>query len=411
MLTRERDLRTGHSVWEDEDKTDLSCAPLTADTSADVMIVGAGISGAMIADALTEAGLSVVVADRRPPLEGSTTASTALLQYEIDTPLINLREMIGEEDAVRAWRRARLALDGLGARLRDMDITEVTRRDSLYLAGNVLDADGLKAEGEARRSAGIETRFLDADELKARFGIERDAALLGYDNLAVDPRQMAAGFLEAAAARGARIFAPTVVSKVEPEADRIRAITQDGPVVTCRHLVLATGYELPFCVPTEGHSIASTWAIATVPQPQNLWPEECFVWEASDPYLYMRTTPDGRIICGGEDEDISDAATRDTLMPAKTEMLRRKLKRLFPQIDTTVDFAWSGAFGLSDTGLPHIGEVPGMPGCWSVLGFGGNGITYSRIASEILRAAFTGHDDPDTDLYAFKDAARVRDGR
>ena len=49
------------------------------------------------------------------------------------------------------------------------------------------------------------------------------------------------------------------------------------------------------------------------------------IWEASDPYLYIRTTPDGRVICGGEDEDFADDEKRDALIPRKTATLRRKL--------------------------------------------------------------------------------------
>jgi hypothetical protein len=60
--------------------------------------------------------------------------------------------------------------------------------------------------------------------------------------------------------------------------------------------------------------VISNWAIATVPQRRRLWPEECMIWEASDPYLCLRTTPDGRIICGGEDERFSDEAARDHLL-------------------------------------------------------------------------------------------------
>ena len=54
------------------------------------------------------------------------------------------------------------------------------------------------------------------------------------------------------------------------------------------------------------------------------------------------------------------------------------------------------------TGLPTIGEIPGHRNCWAALGYGGNGITYSRIAAEIIRSALTGEPDADADLYAFK---------
>ena len=60
------------------------------------------------------------------------------------------------------------------------------------------------------------------------------------------------------------------------------------------------------------------------------------------------------------------------------------------------------SFGETATGLPTIGEIPGHRNCWAALGYGGNGITYSRIAAEIIRTALTGGSDPDADLYAFK---------
>ncbi len=62
---------------------------------------------------------------------------------------------------------------------------------------------------------------------------------------------------------------------------------------------------------------------------------------------------------------------------------------------------WAGAFGTTETGLPSIGAIPKQQNCYAVLGFGGNGITYSRIAADILSAEFAGKPDPDADLYAF----------
>ena len=78
-----------------------------------MLVIGAGITGAMVADALAQAGFGVIVVDRRGPAKGSTAASTALVQYEIDQPLTRLSRQIGPRDAVRAWRRTRLAVDAL----------------------------------------------------------------------------------------------------------------------------------------------------------------------------------------------------------------------------------------------------------------------------------------------------------
>lgn len=178
------------------------------------------------------------------------------------------------------------------------------------------------------------------------------------------------------------------------------AHTRDG-WISCRTLVFATGYEFPSFVPLAGHRLLSTYAIATAPQPRRLWPGE-MVWEASDPYLYCRTTPDGRAIIGGEDEDFVDEERRDAVLAEKAATLAAKAGKLFPKLDTTPAFAWAGTFGGSETGLPTIGPIPDHPACWAVLGYGGNGTVFSRLAAEMIRTAVAGGTDPDADLFAFR---------
>jgi glycine/D-amino acid oxidase-like deaminating enzyme len=405
--THHRDLRTGRSVWEGRRLPPLAGGPLGRRRAADVLVVGAGISGAMVAEALSEAGLRVLVVDRRRPLAGSTSASTALLQYDLDLPLLHLARRIGQARAVRVWRRSKLALDALRERVRRLSIdADCVERDSLYLDGDVLDAAELKQEGDARRRAGFEVSFLPSRTVAAEYGIRGRSGLLSRGNLAADPRRLANGFLRAAVARGACVAWPVEVTSVDPRANRVRALTSDGKTLEARHLVFATGYELPKGVPRAGHAIASTWAIATKPQPRRLWPGRCFIWEASDPYLYVRVDPEGRVLCGGEDEPFADAAARDALLPAKTRALERRLHALLPGIDPRAELAWCGSFGASATGTPSIGPVPGLAHCYAVLGYGGNGITFSALAAQVLRSRILGATDPDADLFAFGRARR-----
>jgi len=89
-----------------------------------------------------------------------------------------------------------------------------------------------------------------------------------------------------------------------------------GPEVRAAHLVMASGYEFMRGVPRKGNTIISSWSIATRPQPRAIWPTAAMIWEASDPYLYIRATPKGEVICGGEDEEISDADARDAKVTA-----------------------------------------------------------------------------------------------
>ena len=156
--------------------------------------------------------------------------------------------------------------------------------------------------------------------------------------------------------------------------------TADGVQLEAAAVVFATGYELAKGVPSQGHRRTSTWAFATRPQPNALWSKGELIWEASKPYLYIRSTTDGRVVVGGEDEDCDDAAARDALLPRKTAALQKKTSQLMPWLDVSAEYAWAGTFGESDSGLPSIGRIPGMANCYAVLGYGGNGLTFGVIA-------------------------------
>jgi glycine/D-amino acid oxidase-like deaminating enzyme len=407
-MKRHLDLRTGRPVWYAYRMPPVPTETLVRDCEADVVVVGMGITGSMIAEALSAEGQSVIAIDRRGPLRGSTSATTALVQFEIDQPITKLALIAGKEKAERAWIRSRLAVEGLRARIQDIGIEcGLAERRSLYLAGNVLRGSSLRSEADARRSAGLDATYLTRSELGSRYGIDRENAIECHGNLALDPRRLTAGLWRACLSRKARAFAPVEAVSFSHSADHVEVGTAAGPVIRAGVCVLATGYELAVGVPGNGHRVISTYAIATKPQPTKLWPTQAFVWEASDPYLYIRTTHDGRVICGGEDEEFEDEARRDALISRKAATIAGKLKALFPALDATPDYTWAGAFGSTGSGLPIIATVPGKPRLFAAMGYGGNGITWSRIAAEQITAAVTGREDRDTDLFGFPLSSRL----
>lgn len=309
---RKLDLRTGKPVWLSYRTGKTPEQTLSSDVSTEVLIVGMGISGAMAADLLTEAGHGVVLVDRRGVSEGSTPATTALVQFEIDVPLSDLRLKIGVDRATRAWRRARLAVGNLQDRIEELGVRcRMRRRPTLYLAGNRLAGTALRKEAEMRAAAGLSARYLPASQLRSGFGIDRAGAILSHGNLALDPVKLSSALLARARERGARLYAPEEAVELHNGRDAVRIRMRSGHEITARTVVLATGYELLDPVKDDRHQIISTWAIATGRQRANaMWPGGALIWEASDPYLYLRTTHDRRVICGGEDGEFADEARR-----------------------------------------------------------------------------------------------------
>lgn len=65
-------------------------------------------------------------------------------------------------------------------------------------------------------------------------------------------------------------------------------------------------------------------------------------------------------------------------------------------------YRWAAAFGVTSDGLPIIGAVPGLQNVYAAMGYGGNGITFSQIAAEIISSEILGHKDSDSSLFAFR---------
>lgn len=404
MLTQHRNLRTGLPLWLDRPPRKILSSKTLSRERCDVVIVGTGISGALVADALLNAGLSVIAVDRRKPMAGSTPASTALLQFEIDTPLTKLQKKIGINAAARAWWRSIDAVRALGARIEDLGIScGYHERTTLYLPGNEMDAKALKREAAERTKLGMRSSFLGRDSLRRFSGLRKAGAILSAGNGEADPVRLVAGLWRSFVARGGRLVSDVEITEVDQSRSSVRLKSKDGSSISARNAIFCTGYELmPFAKP-KGYKIISTWVLATKMQPKNLWPSRSLIWEAADPYLYLRTTEDGRIIAGGEDEPFADADKRDALIPKKIAAIARKAKRMFPNADFEPQFAWAGSFGESPTGLPAIGPIPHLSRCYEVLGFGGNGITFSMLAAQLVSRHIQGITDPDAELFALAD--------
>jgi glycine/D-amino acid oxidase-like deaminating enzyme len=353
-------------------------------------------------DAVLQTGLSVAAVDRRGFVRGSTPASTALLQFEIDKPLTLLSKQIGRDRAARVYWRSANAVEYLGARVTDLGLAcSFRERHALYLPGNVLSVAALKREVEARKAIGLRSEFIDRKTVFKLAGIDKTSASWSSGAAEVDPARMAAALWRSAAKRGAKIFAPVDVVDIELHRNHVTLNTRAGIEIRARNVVFATGYELVKGIKPKSHKVSATWVIATRPQPKRLWKSRCLIWQAADPYLYIRTTPDGRVMAGGEDDDFSDEEKRDKLIPAKSARIARKLGTLLPAIDATPALTWAACFGDSATGLPTIGPIPGLKHCYAVLGFGGNGITFSAVAAQIIQRALAGVKDPDAELFAF----------
>jgi glycine/D-amino acid oxidase-like deaminating enzyme len=337
----------------------------------------------------------VVLIDSEPPGRGSTAASTAMLQWEIDTPLAELVDLYGWAHATDVYRRSFKAVEGLTALVKSLDLACHYRpRTTLYLAGGEVGYAALAREHDLRRRAGLPGELLSAGALADSFAMVRPGAIWSPGSADADPVCLAHGLLHTARSRGARIF-DAKATAFECEPGRVAVELAGGGTAEARYVVLATGYALPYCVPAALHKVSTSWAVMTGRQsPAALWRDQALLWEASSAYSYARTTVDGRIVIGGDDAEGHDIDQAKASLPAKTAILLSKLHALWPHACLDVAASWAGAFGETVDGLPLIGRVPNQPRLLAAYGYGGNGITFSFMASRILPALMSGHERP-----------------
>jgi len=69
---------------------------------------------------------------------------------------------------------------------------------------------------------------------------------------------------------------------------------------------------------------------------------------------------------------------------------------------TDAAFSWAASSARPRPAFQPSARFRATGICWVALGCGGNGITYSRIAAEIIRTALSGGTDPDAELYSFR---------
>jgi glycine/D-amino acid oxidase-like deaminating enzyme len=398
------DLKSGYPFWPITNGLIASYPSLKEDLTCDVAIVGGGITGALMSYVLTEAGFDTVVVDRRDVATGSTSASTALLQYEIDTPLSELIGMVGRDHAVRSYL---LCVEAIGTIERLIatlgDDCGFERKHSLYIASRKRDVAGLRTEYATRRAYGIQLDYLERAEIEARYSFSAPGALYSAEAAQVDVYRLAHALFRAATARGLRVFDRTKITAFDHDVPVGVALTTDrGCRMMARKVVMAAGFESQAYLKRKVGSFKSTYALISEPVAHfDGWEDQCLIWESARPYLYMRTTSDGRVLIGGEDDRFDNELARDRKLDKKCHRLLKRFTAMFPHIPLEVAYAWAGTFGETKDGLAYIGATPEFPNGYFALGYGGNGITYSIIAAEIIRDLLQGRPNRDADIFRF----------
>jgi len=383
------DLKSNEAFWLVKNGIINSYPSLQDNKACDVLIIGGGITGSLMAHQCIKDGYKTILIDKREIAHGSSSATTSMLQYEIDIPLYKLSEMIGESAAVDCYKACSDSIDDLQKICTDINSKAGFRKKkSLYFAAYKKDVKGLKKEYEARKKSGFKVKWLEPEDINLKYKIPTSyGGILSEQGASVDAFRLVHELLSYNNKRGLEVYDKTEMTSVKYSQGKNIVLLNSKAKITAKKIIYCVGYESTNLIKEKFVDLLSTFAIVSeVDEKIARTYKDILLWNTAEPYLYMRTTDDHRMLIGGEDEEYYNPEKRDLMLSKKAKILEKKFNKNFPKFTFITDFTWAGTFGSTKDGLPYIGTHKDFKNSYFVLGFGGNGITFSVVGMQMISA-------------------------
>lgn len=143
--------------------------------------------------------------------------------------------------------------------------------------------------------------------------------------------------LASAVLNGAQVYDRTYVSEFACNGDSVLLHTSREVRVSAKRVVIATGYEAHTMLKEAVVNLDNTYAVVSQPLKSVApWNSDWMLWEAKNPYLYLRCTDDNRILAGGEDDRFHSPKRRDASIVKKAGIIHAKTLKLIPDLECVV---------------------------------------------------------------------------
>jgi len=386
---------TNIPVWID-DTPIQKFSKLQGSISADVLVVGGGVTGITTAYMLKKAGSTVALIERERVASMDTGHTTAHLTYVTDEQLHKLVRSFGEDHAQAAWDAGAAAIDEIERIVGEEGIQCEFGRLPAYLhapvdASSKKEASNLKKEADLAAKLGFDAAYLHAAPY---FNLP---AVRFANQAKFHPRKYLRSLVAKVPGNGSHVFEKSAASEFDAKKRRVKVnrnwisfdrlvMATNNPLVGFAGITAATLFQTKL-------SLDTSYAFGAR-VPPNTIPEALF-WDTRDPYDYLRIDRHSEfdyIVFGGEDHKTGQK--RNTKR-AFARLLAR-LKKIIPQAH--VDHRWSGQVICSPDGLPYIGENAERQ--FVATAYCGNGITFGTVAAMMASDWSAGRKNPWTELFA-----------
>jgi glycine/D-amino acid oxidase-like deaminating enzyme len=376
--------------------------------TADVVIVGGGLTGCTTAYAFAAAGVRVTLLEAAQIGGGNTAAAAGWIAEEPGVPFPELARIAGLRAARRAfqsWRRAALDFSAL---LRRLDVRcSLEPHATVTIAATPDQTARLKKERNARRDAGLDAPLLNARAVHSEVALDAPVALRSKDSATLDPYRACVGLARAAEVRGATLFERSPVNRIRFNRKIADVFTAGGSIRTSR-VIVATGVPTRLYKSLARHFwFRNTFLALTEPLPakirRQLGRGDAVVRDSAEPPHLIRWVGGDRLLVAGADTDALPGQQRDKSVIQRTGQLMYELSTLYPDISGALPaYGWAADYARADNGLPTVGPHRNFPHHLFAFGDASHSVTGSYLASRIILRHHFGELDPGDDVFAFR---------
>lgn len=385
---------SGNVFWRKKDEIKNTYPYLTHDTTADVLVIGGGINGALTTYFLAKEGANVVVAEKNIIGYGSTIASSAILEFDAGIDLYKLQKLIGINEAKKMYELYLNAIDDIQKIDEEIDFdTEFSKKNNIYISNKFMQKSNVLKEYEARKNAGFETNIIESsDYINLNSGIiTKDAAAT------INPYVFTQCLFEYLSSfENVQIYENTNIENIKCKYDEVISKTNNGFVIRSSKLIFSTGIDTLKYVKDLPIELYKTFTIVTRPLDNiNCKKFDFTLKDMQEPNHYLRFSKDNRVIYSGENiryiDRYNDEKYFEMVSNDKYRRLLLSLQKMLTNTDNiSIEYAYNGTVAKTKDGLPIVDELDNMPNCFCNLSFGNNSIVGAAVGAKMLTNAVRG---------------------
>jgi len=376
--------------------------------TADAVVIGGGLTGALAAYVLASGGLDVVLVEANRLASGSTAGSFGAILSEPDAWYAQAEPLAGKRSSRQAWQSAQKGAAELAAAIRKLDIKcDLKSAPHLINARLTDDVSTLRREQAIRRAAGVSASWVTAVSSHAETGLESAGALGPGSAFTYDPVRAALGFASAAEKRGARIFEKSAVRRTTFTRKDADVVLTDA-VIRTKAIIVATGEPGTVFGQLRRHVRRQAGAVV-VTEPLNAAMRRAsgrhnavVAGASTDNRHWLRWLPEDRAMFGGALTKIAAPRLQDKVLVQKTAQLMYELSVRYPDISgLPARWSWHAEIVTTPDGLPWIGPHRNYPFHFFSMAFGWHGDSLAWSAARAALRYIKGEATRDDEALSF----------